>query len=230
MQATIQCGPSFSMLDVDLAEGEKIIAEGGSMTWMQNVKLTTNMTGGIMSGLKRAVTGESMFLNTIEGNSGANVLRGLGGSDSMRAGDGDDLLFGGAEVDRMRGESGADTILLQTGDIAFGVSSQDAFRFNGEELGLGGTGGPAIRDFDGVSANAANGEDKLVFATGLEVGTFAYIGTSAFSASGNSEARFALGPGQVQVDQDGDGSADINFLVDGVTAANLLTATDFVWL
>lgn len=74
MQASIQCGPSFSMLDVNLAEGEKIIAEGGSMTWMQNVKLTTNMTGGIMSGLKRAVTGESMFLNTIEGNSGGGTV------------------------------------------------------------------------------------------------------------------------------------------------------------
>ena len=52
---------------------------------------------------------------------------------------------------------------------------------------------------------------------------------AAFSGGGNSEARFD-GARQVQVDQDGDGSADINFLVNGVTAANLLTATDFVWL
>ena len=28
----------------------------------------------------------------------------------------------------------------------------------------------------------------------------------------------------------GDGTADINVLVNGVSAANLLTATDFVWL
>ncbi len=86
-----------------------------------------------------------------------------------------------------------------------------------------------IRDFDGVSANAGNGDDKLVFATGLEVGSFAYIGAAAFSGGGSSEARFD-GPRQIQVDQDGDGVADQAFLVDGVTAANLLTSTDFVWL
>ncbi|MEQ8789032.1 MAG: TIGR00266 family protein [Pirellulaceae bacterium] len=74
MQASIQCGPSFSMLDVELGQGEKIIAEGGSMTWMQNVNMTTNMTGGIMSGLKRAVTGESMFLNTFEGDAGGGTV------------------------------------------------------------------------------------------------------------------------------------------------------------
>ena len=65
--------------------------------------------------------------------------------------------------------------------------------------------------------------------TGLEAGAFAYVGAAAFSGGGNSEARFA-GPRQIQVDQDGDGSVDQAFLVDGVTAANLLTATDFLWL
>jgi uncharacterized protein (TIGR00266 family) len=62
------------MLDVELAQGEKIVAEGGSMTWMQNVTMTTNMSGGIMSGLKRALTGESMFLNTFEGGAGGGSV------------------------------------------------------------------------------------------------------------------------------------------------------------
>ncbi len=66
-------------------------------------------------------------------------------------------------------------------------------------------------------------------ATGLETGSFAYIGAAAFSGAGNSEARFA-GPRQIQVDADGDGSVDQAFLVDGVTAANLLTSSDSVWL
>ncbi len=64
-----------------------------------------------------------------------------------------------------------------------------------------------IRDFDGVSVNAGNGEDKPVFATGLETGSFAYIAAAAFSGGGNSEARFA-GSRQIQVDDDGDGVVD----------------------
>ncbi len=110
--------------------------------------------------------------------------------------------------------------------MALGGSGEDAFLFNDSNLG---SGGPVIRDFDGVSANGANGEDKIVYATGLGGGSFTYIDGAAFSGGGNSEARYA-GPRQIQVDQDGDGVTDQAFLVDGVTAANLLTATDFVWL
>ena len=51
---------------------------------------------------------------------------------------------------------------------------------------------------------------------------------AAFSGGGNSEARYD-GPRQIQVDQDGDGNVDQAFLIDGVTNAGLLTATDFVW-
>ncbi len=84
-------------------------------------------------------------------------------------------------------------------------------------MAFGGSGGPVIRDFDGELANGANGEDKLVFAIGLEVGSFTYIEAAAFSGGGNSEARYA-GSRQIQVDQD------------GVTAVNLLTEKDFIWL
>ncbi len=76
---------------------------------------------------------------------------------------------------------------------------------------------------------AGNGADKLVFSTGQEVGTFTYGDAASFSGSGNSEARFD-GAQQVQVDRDGDGSADIAFKMSGLTAANQLTATDFDWL
>ncbi|MEQ8654720.1 MAG: hypothetical protein RIC87_19805, partial [Kiloniellales bacterium] len=100
---------------------------------------------------------------------------------------------------------------------------------DGTPLGTGGSGGPTVRDFDGELVNGANGEDKLVFATGLETGSFAYIGAAAVSGGGNSEARYD-GVRQVQVDQDGDGTTDQAFLINGLTGANLLTATDFVWL
>ena len=76
---------------------------------------------------------------------------------------------------------------------------------------------------------AANGADKLVFATGLEVGSFAYVGAAAFSASGESEARFA-GPTEVQVDRDGDGTTDYAVRIADLDSADQLTATDFLWL
>ena len=167
--------------------------------------------------------------NAIEGNNGANLLRGLGGDDTLFGGNGDDLLSGGSGLDRLRGEAGADTLLMASLDEAFGGSGGDAFFFDGTTLGNAGSGGPTVRDFDGVSLGAGEGEDKLVFATGLEVGSFVYLGGAAFSGSGDSEARFA-GSRQVQVDRDGDGTVDQAFLVNGVTDPGLLTAADFLWL
>ena len=64
MKYTIEHGPSFALLEMDLEPNEKIMADGGVMTWMSNLTTATNMTGGIMSGIKRAIGGESMFLNT----------------------------------------------------------------------------------------------------------------------------------------------------------------------
>lgn len=46
---------------------------------------------------------------------------------------------------------------------------------------------------------------------------------------GNSEARF-VASGTLAIDQDGNGSEDIVVRVQGLTAASLLTATDFIWL
>ncbi len=167
--------------------------------------------------------------NTIEGNSGKNTLRGNGGDDRILAGEGNDALYGGQGEDRMEGESGNDNIRMGSGDVAFGGPGKDDFIFSGASLGMAGSDGPVIRDFDGVTANDANGEDKIVYATGLEVGSFSYIDGATFSGGGNSEARFG-GARQIQVDQDGDGLADQAFLVDGVTAANRLTSSDFMWL
>ncbi len=62
-----------------------------------------------------------------------------------------------------------------------------------------GSGGPAIRDFDGVSLGG-----------------------------GNSEARFAASR-QIQIDRDGDGLTDRGFPLDGASLANQSTAMDFVW-
>ncbi len=58
--------PSYSMIDVKLEAGEKIMAESGAMVSMSsNVKMETKARGGMLSSLKRSVLGgESFFLNT----------------------------------------------------------------------------------------------------------------------------------------------------------------------
>jgi len=213
----------FSGQGTDLVRAETnfTLPNGSANAFVENLRLEAG--SGDINGVGNGLD------NTITGNSGDNVLRGLSGNDSILARAGNDDLFGGPRVDPFEGASGAHTIHLATGDVAFGGSGKDDFLFSGAPLGNAGSGGPVVRDFDGVLANGANGQDKLVFATGLEVGSFAYIGAAAFSGGGNSQARFD-GPRQIQVDQDGDGKADQAFLVDGVTAANLLTVNDFVWL
>ncbi|GAB5471556.1 MAG: hypothetical protein Kilf2KO_45860 [Rhodospirillales bacterium] len=167
--------------------------------------------------------------NSIQGNAKSNELYGLSGDDILRAGKDRDQLFGGEGNDRLLGQAGDDTLWMQTGNLAFGGLDEDQFRFAGDILGEAGSGGTRIRDFNGVSLNAGNGEDKLVFDTGLETGTFAYIGGAAFSGGGNSEARFD-GERRLEIDQDGDGTADIGLEIQKLTAADQLTATDFVWL
>ena len=69
--------------------------------------------------------------------------------------------------------------------------------------------------------------DDLQF-TGL-VGTFSYLGTSAFTGgSDNSEAR--ISGSSLFVDTTGDGIADKTLILTGLTDATQLAASDFVFV
>jgi uncharacterized protein (TIGR00266 family) len=72
MQYEIQCRPSFSLLEVALEPGEKLVTEAGAMAWMEGpVKTETSTRGGVLSGLKRAaLSGESFFQNTYSAQGG----------------------------------------------------------------------------------------------------------------------------------------------------------------
>ncbi len=151
--------------------------------------------------------------NTIQGNTGDNSLAGFGGDDRLSGGNGGDVL---------EGRSGADTLAMESGNQLFGGSSSDSFFFDGRDLGSGGSGGLEIVDFDGSAG------ERLVSASGLKVSSFSYIESAAFSAGGNSEAHFE-GGGEFQVDRDSDGTSDITFQLNGVTAAGQISAADFLW-
>ena len=71
MQTHIEFDPAFSLLTAVLEPGEAIKAETGAMVAQQGVQMSTSTgAGGIMGGIRRAITKESFFLNTFTAGPG----------------------------------------------------------------------------------------------------------------------------------------------------------------
>lgn len=65
---TIRGAPAFAELEVTLALGQTILADGGAMTLLrEGVGLGEIKTGGVLNAITRGVSGESVFLNTYTG-------------------------------------------------------------------------------------------------------------------------------------------------------------------
>ena len=139
------------------------------------------------------------------GNALANVLTGNASANTLSGLDGNDKLNGGAGSDTLLGGNGADHFVFKSG-VLQGLDT--------------------ISDFNALRGGAAQG-DVLHF-QGMLVGTFAYMGSAAFSGgANNSEARVA--GSQVQVDADGNGVVDFSINLTGLTNATQLSALDFLW-
>lgn len=64
MEARIS-GDGLPVVTLKLNKGETIISENGGMSWMDpRIKMQTTTNGGIMKGLGRALSGESLFMNS----------------------------------------------------------------------------------------------------------------------------------------------------------------------
>ncbi len=58
-------GGNLPAVSIQLQQGESIYTESGGMSWMtNNISMETNMKGGLMKGLGRMLTGESLFMAT----------------------------------------------------------------------------------------------------------------------------------------------------------------------
>lgn len=65
MQHEIRNRPDYASLHIVLATGEAVVTEAGAMMGMDPaLKMETNMKGGILAAAKRALGGESVFMNT----------------------------------------------------------------------------------------------------------------------------------------------------------------------
>ncbi len=68
-------GTTMQALDVLLARGEAVITESGGMAWYRGgIDMKTNMPGGLMGGLGRALSGESLFMTTYTATSDQAVV------------------------------------------------------------------------------------------------------------------------------------------------------------
>lgn len=75
MQVNIYGAPDYAMAEVGLAGNEQIVVESGSMMAMSpNLTLETKAKGGLLSGLKRMVGGESFFMNTYTSSGGPGMI------------------------------------------------------------------------------------------------------------------------------------------------------------
>jgi len=58
-------GDDLQMVEIELDPGEGVRAEAGTMTYMDSgIEMQTGTGGGLLKGLKRAVTGESFFITS----------------------------------------------------------------------------------------------------------------------------------------------------------------------
>jgi Ca2+-binding RTX toxin-like protein len=140
----------------------------------------------------------------LTGTAGADTLTGGAAADRISGGTGADWLAGGAGGDRLSGGAGADRFYFSPGE----------------------TGVDRITDFNTLDGGAAEGD--LLVITAPAVGSFAYLGTAAFTGgSDNSEAR--IQGDRVLVDVNGDGTAEITVALTGLTLASQLSASDFLF-
>ena len=67
--------PSYSLLRINLEQGEAVSAEAGAMVSMSSsIEMETNMKSGLFGALKRSVLGgESFFVNTFRASEPGEV-------------------------------------------------------------------------------------------------------------------------------------------------------------
>ena len=160
--------------------------------------------------------------DVLVGQDGADYLEGGTSEDTMDGGNGDDTLEGGEGNDILRGRNGEDDLAGGLGrDFLTGGQGADNFTFRSLAETVVGANRDQILDFE-------QGVDLIVVA-GLSPGVFEFKGTGAFDTGvANPELRLfetPTGATIVQIDADGDGVADAEIRVAGVTG---LTADDFV--
>lgn len=68
-------GDNLQVLEVTLDSGESMYTESGGMSWMsENIKMKTDSHGGLMKGIGRMFSGESLFMTTYSAQAGGEEI------------------------------------------------------------------------------------------------------------------------------------------------------------
>jgi Ca2+-binding RTX toxin-like protein len=168
-----------------------------SMSWVLggNIETLVQDGSGNIDGTGNALA------NTLNGNGGNNTLDGLGGDDIIKAGNGNDVLIGGTGADILVGGAGADTFTVRQESV---IQSH-----------LGGT-----LEIDTVNDLILAQGDKLdlsaIDADSITAGDQAFTLVGAFTHhAGEMTLVLSGGITTLQLDVDGDGSADYRMKITG---------------
>jgi Ca2+-binding RTX toxin-like protein len=149
---------------------------------------------------------------------GADHLKGFGGSDIVKGFAGNDRLLGGSGNDTLLGGTGRDTLIGgDDRDRLTGGTGSDVFVFNKTaETGRTSTTRDVITDFElGVDDIDLSAIDANIRAGAIGNQAFKFIGGAAFTGVAG-QLRFAAG--FVSGDVNGDGKADFQIAVTGITS------------
>lgn len=239
-------GSDDATIDLRAATLEYGIGGGGFVSAVDGISGGFTIANGVV--IENATGGSGR--DTITGNAANNVLDGRGGRDSIAGGNGSDDLFGRGGADRLNGGRGGDDIRGGGGrdnirggggaddlsggqgkdtliggrgeDVLIGGRGADAFVFNARSHSRGNNvdtitdfGGNDIIDVSGIDADSGRGGNQ----------SFDFIGTSAFSQTGQVRIERDGADLIVQADMNGDGRADFEVILEDTTT---LSASDFI--
>lgn len=169
--------------------------------------------------------------DTVLGNGGGNSLLGWKGDDFIRGRGGDDYVLGGEGNDTLIGDSGADHLYAGTlqGNQDQTDGDADIIKYFQISDSTYNGGMDTILEFE----HATGGGDDRIDLSSLDATTslagnqaFQFIGSAEFSSAGGEVRVLTTGGNTlVLVDNDGDDTAEMAILVNGVTG---LTADDFI--
>ncbi len=180
--------------------------------------------------------------DTLEGQAGRDLLRGSVGADLLKGGAGKDRLFGGEQKDQLFGGGGGDLLHGEAGnDNLFGGGGNDRLLGGlGKDMLQGGAGADVFIFNKAAHSRVGKSDvisdftsgDDLIDLSNMSDETMVFIGAADFSATG-AEVQIVKklnGKALVQIDVDGDGSADARIVLDGLSSAEIdaLTADDFI--
>lgn len=203
------------------------------------------VTGSIVAGSNGDVllggAGEDLFVGGLSndrayGGQGDDFLTGGSGLDTINGGSGDDFVDGGSGSDTLSGGSGDDTVLGgKNNDVIFGGTGDDTITGGQERDAMTGGGGSdtfKFVAFDGAPGvvdtitDFRSGQDQIDLES-VSVQLLSFRGTAALAGGGQASVNYAViaGSTTVRVDNDGNGTVDLQALLSNVTA---LTAADFL--